>query len=204
MHLSPRPLPALGMALLVLMEDIRGDIGPLWFCAIIQLSDNLTRSYFNQVKQFLFDAPQCGFHNCIFLILMVSHQEQHIYKSDFDKGHGIFLQKSKKIYLNMLRILKVSISMKEQDLSHIQQVSRSSNGKKVKVNLSPTRQKNDNKKRIFPGSAKTEAVAFVLIYRFSKIKDGLGDLCSRAMEPSWPQLSWGRGEPRGTSGNATH
>lgn len=79
---------------------------------------------------------------------MVSHQEQHI-KSDFDKGHGIFLQKSKKIYLNMLRNLKVSISMKEQDLSHIQQVSRSSNGKKVKVNLSPTRQKNDNKKEYF-------------------------------------------------------
>lgn len=130
------------------MEDIRGDIGPLWFCAIIQLSANLTQSYFNQVKQFLFDAPQWGFHNCIFLILMVSYQEQHI-KSDFDKGHGIFLQKSKKIYLNMLRNLKVSISMKEQDLSHIQQVSRSSNGKKVKVNLSPTRQKNDNKKEYF-------------------------------------------------------
>lgn len=47
-------------------------------------------------------------------------------------------------------------------------------------------------------------MAFVLIYRFSKIKDGLGDLCSKAMEPSWPQLSWGWGEPRGTSGNATH
>ena len=39
--------------------------------------------------------------------------------------------------------------MKEQDLSHIQQMSLGSNGKKVKVNLSPTRQKNENKKEYF-------------------------------------------------------